>query len=540
MWDIPPAFDRRIDEQDIDRLSRSISPLLISSFLRKLWARGEAPATGVPCGAGASIKEDRRRRTSVVSTHVVSELNPIECKGRPAQSESPSADLVCPVAMTSELVTSGSELTPCGRLALIKQLHDEAKAVKSDDAEVPIHLWDRFIVRDGEITNELTRQLATIRQAALQWYRRKLTLDCAGFLKTKHGSWSAERKQRRGDHKLTLDLAAAREIVRRALQNSWFEYTAGSRLHFFRFPTKYLTVARDGVPVFFTSPGPSAILPQHNMAASEREVLRKKILSMWQKRYLDAPVGKLKSAISYFAVPKGEAEGVIQDWRVVFHAGANRLNDCVWAPPFWLPSVESLLRIVDESSFMEDRDVGEMFLNFELHPSVRPFAGVDVKPLGFTHEECPNRWLWWTKNLMGFRSSPYNSVKMYLIAKEVIRGDRADERNPFRWHQVALNLPGSPDYTPSRAWISKRRRDGSLASDIVVFVDDKRLAANGQLEIKEAGHRCSTREAYLGVQDALEVEVSRRYPETGSLGRSGGASGYGTRSDGVDVSGEMG
>lgn len=192
-----------------------------------------------------------------------------------------------------------------------------------------------------------------------------------------------------------------------------------------------MTMERDGVPVFFRTVGPSAIRPQLNMAPTERAVLKKKILAMWQKRYLDVPVGKLKSAISYFAVPKGKVDGVVQDWRVVFHAGTNGLNDCVWAPSFWLPSVESLLQIVDESSFMEDRDVGEMLLNYKLHPTVRKFAGVDVKPLEFTEDKCPHRWLCWTKNLMGFRSSPYNSVKMYLIAEEVIKGERLDSKTRF-------------------------------------------------------------------------------------------------------------
>lgn len=36
-----------------------------------------------------------------------------------------------------------------------------------------------------------------------------------------------------------------------------------------------------------------------------------------------------------------------------------------------------------------------------------------------------------------------------------------------------------------------------------MFVDDERLAGHGQKEVKDAGHRCSTREAYLGIQDAL-------------------------------------
>ena len=65
------------------------------------------------------------------------------------------------------------------------------------------------------------------------------------------------------------------------------------------------------------------------------------------------------------------------------------MNDCFWAPPFFLPKVGSLLRIVDHTLFMEDRDIREMFLNFELHPNTRRFAGVDLRPLELDKEETP-------------------------------------------------------------------------------------------------------------------------------------------------------
>ncbi len=85
---------------------------------------------------------------------------------------------------------------------------------------------------------------------------------------------------------------------------------------------------------------------------------------MLQWGYLAAPDAKIQLLIKYFAVPKGEG-----DWRVVYDVGANGLNDCVWAPSFFLPSVDALLRIVDHTSVMEDHDIGEMFLNFELRPN---------------------------------------------------------------------------------------------------------------------------------------------------------------------------
>ena len=132
----------------------------------------------------------------------------------------------------------------------------------------------------------------------------------------------------------------------------------------------------------------------------------------------------------------------------MYHAGANGLNDCVWAPPFSLPKIDSLLRIVDFDTVMQDQDIGEMFLNSKLHPSARKYTGVDVRPLDFTNTECITRLLWWTRNLMGFLPSPYNSFKMYLISEEIIRGDRHDSTNAFQWNRLLgkveypENIPG--------------------------------------------------------------------------------------------------
>lgn len=182
---------------------------------------------------------------------------------------------------------------------------------------------------------------------------------------------------------------------------------------------------------------------------------------------------------------------------------SNGLNDSVWTPSFWLPKVDSLLRMVDFDSVMEDRDIGEMFINFQLHPSIRKYTGVDLGPLGLTEDECASQWVYWVRNLMGFKSSPHNSVRMNLISEEVIRGNPKDVTNPFQWSFIQLNLPGTSDYDPSVAWLTKRREDGTMASDFVCFVDDQRLVAATLERLKEAGHALSTRESYLGIQDAL-------------------------------------
>ncbi len=66
----------------------------------------------------------------------------------------------------------------------------------------------------------------------------------------------------------------------------------------------------------------------------EKANLKKKIIKFVGKKYLAPPVGWIGSLIKYFAVPKEVIDNNIQDWRIVFHAGVNELNDYVWAPSF--------------------------------------------------------------------------------------------------------------------------------------------------------------------------------------------------------------
>lgn len=76
---------------------------------------------------------------------------------------------------------------------------------------------------------------------------------------------------------------------------------------------------------------------------------------------------------------------------------------------------------------------------------------------------------------MGFKSSPHNSIKMALVAEEVVLGDRWVKENPFQWSRVELNLPGSLRYNPSQTWIAKVRKDGLIACGLFTFVDDERI-----------------------------------------------------------------
>jgi hypothetical protein len=83
----------------------------------------------------------------------------------------------------------------------------------------------------------------------------------------------------------------------------------------------------------------------------------------------------------------------------------------------------TLARGLDEQSWMTDRDIGDMFLNFQLHASAILFTGINLASLYDSTEETGLQSAMWDRNLMGFAPSPYNCLKIALIVEEVSKGD---------------------------------------------------------------------------------------------------------------------
>jgi hypothetical protein len=104
---------------------------------------------------------------------------------------------------------------------------------------------------------------------------------------------------------------------------------------------------------------------------------------------------------------------------------------------------------------MSDSDMGEIFLNFPLYPNTIRSTAIDLGSLEDGVEECAHRWMCWYHNLMGFKLSPCNSIHTNLVAEEIIQGDWHDRANAFQSEYAMMNLPGTSEYTPSKAWISK-------------------------------------------------------------------------------------
>ncbi len=151
----------------------------------------------------------------------------------------------------------------------------------------------------------------------LRRYCLQLCWDALDFLNHVHGEdWVVKTGAKNSG--AAKDADAIRDILWQTTKNDWFEYPLGLRLIFFRFPARYCTQAKQGVKVMFTCKGPSSKQQQPPLKPDEKEVLRKKIRKFVEQKYIAPPTGWIRSLIKYFAVPKG-----LQDWRIVFHAGAN-------------------------------------------------------------------------------------------------------------------------------------------------------------------------------------------------------------------------
>lgn len=129
-------------------------------------------------------------------------------------------------------------------------------------------------------------------------------------------------------------------------------------------------------------------------------------------------------------------------------------------------------------------------------------AGVDLSHY-FPDEKEGALWEAWQRAAMGLGSSPFQCVQALGVAEEVTWGDPTAPDNVFRWDTVALNLPGSPDYSPSRPWVAKYRADDAcIVADLSIFVDDLRPNGPSPEEAWLAGRRAASVLNFLGIQDA--------------------------------------
>jgi hypothetical protein len=374
------------------------------------------------------------------------------------------------------------------------------KATKSDDAPAPIHLFDDRIFKALGIGNaesvEATTALEVLRRFSLRVWKRKVRSSFSAWLRG---------YQRSTEGLGTVDqgmIRAGWDACRRADGASCWDWDVGSALLFWRWPEAYQRESWEGVAPRFVAEAPTSKSPQ---PAYDDEEVRKKVSLKLQKvldrRYIEVvPDIELASYMYMFDVPKGDS-----DVRIVYDGSKSGFNDATWAPWFALPTVETMSRTILPSGWCGDRDFGEMFLNFPLHPLARMYCGVDLSKLSLGNVERveKNHFVGrWTRNAMGLKSSPYLAVQAATRVKRKFLGDQFDSDNPFNWIKCILNLPGSVGYNPTMPWIRKVRGDGLIATDLHIYVDDVRITGTSQELVWNAGSRVAKLCCFYGLQDA--------------------------------------
>jgi hypothetical protein len=282
-----------------------------------------------------------------------------------------------------------------------------ARAVKSDDVDVPIHLWnDRVFAypslkrMEGIAKEKKEKALDQLRAWCHIIWKRKVERD---FVEWFHNT------EHRYDSREDIWVAGLQVCVY-ARRSDWWEWKVGSKIFFWRWPNRYREEARKRVPPYFIGEPPTSMdrQPPYTDEANRLKV-KKKVMAVVKKGYIvRATPGAIRSLMFMFDVPKGS-----DDVRMVYDGSKSGLNDDLFAPWFALPTIKSMTRTLLPGYWCADNDYGKQFLNFELHDDLKPYCGVDLSQLLPEELTEVTRTILaaWSCNAMGLKPSPYGLVE---------------------------------------------------------------------------------------------------------------------------------
>ena len=387
---------------------------------------------------------------------------------------------------------------------------------RPDDAEADPEDWDLWTVNSFKMDGDRSplvcngnyqehlhkRFLDAWRLLLERQYRKLVRRSFVRYLKrTYGGDWLMKSRRKKADSSLKLDIQVGRDALTRAANSTWWSWDDGSTLYFWRWPLHLKDQIRDGTPLFIDW----KLMPTYKRKQQwpsdtlARSKLENKLRKVRSRRYINP--GYVKSLTGFFAVPKAET-----DIRVVYDATKCGLNEALWSPNFWLPTIDTVLNQSDNQTWFSDLDLGEMFLNFPLDPKVRPYAGVDLTEIDnmlVSAGRFARTFERWERMLMGFRPSPYVTTQTYAWGEELIIGNYNCHTNPFFFDQVIQNLPGSKEYDPSLPWVFKWNSiDKVMPAFMETYIDDVKAGGSSEANCRRATHQIGSRLNYLGEQDA--------------------------------------
>ena len=243
------------------------------------------------------------------------------------------------------------------QIAGLEEIYNEinqAKVAKNDEAEVDPTIWNEVICRrpsdwqtDWLIVgaehnhNYEIKYFDNLRQ--LQ-HRRFVSNVENSYYKYMHEAYDTDSKYNKSDS-LMVDLwewerdkEAGMEAIAKARYSSFWEWDEGSYPFFWMWQPEVHKDLRDGTKLWIQGELPSntglkqKILKEKNIFSKILE----KILKIRNRGYIGP--SWVRSLTSFFHVPKGE-----DDIRLVYDLTASGLNDALWVPNFWMPSVGNVL-----------------------------------------------------------------------------------------------------------------------------------------------------------------------------------------------------
>ena len=421
---------------------------------------------------------------------------------------------------------------------------DQAKVAKNDDASYDATLWNEAVFekpttlddvdeiifkivgydkRDIEAEKAALLIMETFRKGEKRQYKKNVTSSFQRYMSTKYKKtvYDQDRIEEMTNSVKTFqeqrDFDEGLKAIKCASLASFWEWSEGSFPHFWRWQPEIHHDLRDGTPLWvFKSKLNNCTKKPQRMPRDPNIValMVEKISKVLSRGYISSLLhDSIESLTHYFAVPKGE-----DDIRMVYDLTASGLNDALWAPRFWMPTILNVVDCATDASWYGDVDVGEMFLNFPLDINMRKFCGVD---LSWMQEDGKTLWKCWNRMAMGMKPSPFMTIRLLMWMMEIVVGDRSERQNPFRWDYVVLNLPGTVTYDPSKPRVYKwNTQSQTIACDCKFFCDDFRVIGPNEALTKRATHKLETTMSYLGIQDATRKrrKISQRPGEwTGSI-----------------------
>jgi hypothetical protein len=140
------------------------------------------------------------------------------------------------------------------------------------------------------------------------------------------------------------------EVLKHCSDASWWEWTRGSALDFWRWSI-HQELALNGCVPFLLDNLPKFKRPSQIPLADKRLLIAEKLHTIIARGYLTS--GPVQSLIQFFDVPKAD------DICLVCNRRSCGLNKVTWAPNIWLPTSQSALRVLDYNYYSVDLDWGK-------------------------------------------------------------------------------------------------------------------------------------------------------------------------------------